>query len=600
MQEVNQGKRNFLARLNPFSPTFWRITDTSAEETFVHQSIQNSVGFGETDEMALVKDELKAMFNSQGNGTDYDVAKSLSQAEITTTAMNKTMRIRQYREMEGFPEISDALDYIGDEAICVDEENRVATLEVRRNLPPDIKRIVLAEWDYITMDVLKLHENGWDYFRRWLVDSELFLEKILNDSRDRIIKTKQLNPTITWPIYSGEEIMYFVQKPSSAMANQSTYSNYTYTSGANYINDKPDSLVRLNATQVAYANFQRFGANYLDIRGFLESAVMPYNWIKNLELALLIYRIVRAPERFLYNVEVGKTPTTKARENMNRLKVEYRKRDFVNPTSGEIDTSKAFMSMVDDIWLMKREGNGSDISTVGGNMNLGEINDVDHFKKKLLTSLKIPKSRWGMSDTSENKGFTRPGEISYEEHKFNQMVQRMRNKFVLIIQDVFFTQLRLDGIPEKYITSDMFLIKFTDSNLFQREKELMILTDQISRVNDANQYLQTQQNPDGLLPFDSTMAKIFGVSEWTAMSEERKKFKESLAQAGQSTEPNPEGEQGDMGGFGGEPSGGSGSEPSGDMGEFGGAQTPEENPSEPEATPEEQSQIDNAQNDVGF
>ena len=84
------------------------------------------------------------------------------------------------------------------------------------------------------------------------------------------------------------------------------------------------------------------------------------------------------------------------------------------------------------------------------------------------------------------------------------------------------------------------------------------------------------------------------------MSEERKKFKESLAQAGQSTEPNPEGEQGDMGGFGGEPSGGSGSEPSGDMGEFGGAQTPEENPSEPEATPEEQSQIDNAQNDVGF
>lgn len=590
MQENNVEKKGFLSRLNPFSPTFWRISDTSEEENLQRQGSQNSVGFGEMDDMQMMKKELRQMFANQGNGTDYEIAEKVKTAEHMSTALDKSMRVRKYREMEAFPEISDALDYICDEAIFVDQENRVATLEIRRNLPPDIKRIIQAEWEYITMDVMELHKGGWDMFRRWCVDGELYLEKILNDKRDRIVKTKILNPSITYPIYSGEDILYFVQKKSASMGNQTTYGNYTYQSGNQYIGteSEKDGLVRLNSTQVSYANFGRYGTNFLDIRGFLDSAIMPYNWIKNLELALLIYRIVRAPERFLYNVEVGKTPTTKARENINRLKDEYRKKDFVNPNTGEIDMNKAFMSMVDDIWLMKREGIGSDISTIGGTMSLGEINDVDHFKKKLLTALKIPKSRWGMADTTENKGFTRPGEISYEEHKFNQMVGRMRNQFVAIIQDVFFTQLRLDGIPEKYISHDMFNIQFTDSNLFQREKEMMILADQIGKINDGNTFFQTKQNPDGILPFEYTMKKIFGASEWSAMSEERKQFIESLASSGQpeggGTPPEEGG--GDFGGGGGDFGG-----------DMGGSPEPEASPEEA-TSPEEDQQIDQAQDAI--
>lgn len=533
--------RNILSRLNPFSPTFLKITNTSQEEKLYRQQLANSQGRAESDNMAEIRNEMRKMFNGDSTGYAYaDNEQGLLAFENSVTGFNKSALIGKYREMENYPEISDALDYICDEAIFVDKEKRVCTLSFKRELPPDIKRIMQAEFNYITFDALELHKNAWNWFRRWVVDGEFYGEKILNDQRDRIIGLKQLNPMITYPIYAGEEILYFLQKETT----RTNQTSYVYQS----VGDT--EFIRLNNTQVVYSNFGQFGSNYIDIQGFLHSAIQPYEWLKTLEISLLIYRIVRAPERFLFNVEVGKMPTGKAREEINKLKDNYRKREFFNPSNGAIDLNKAFMSMVDDIWLMKREGQGTTIEPIGGNMNLGEINDVDHFIKKLYKALKLPRNRWGISDTQENYPFGKPGELTYEEHKFHLMADRMRGSFGDIVVDAFFTQLRLDGVPEQYISHDYISITFTDSNLFQKEKEKMIFASCIEQLTSASQFIMTKENQEGLLPRKFVMEEVFGGDKFEQIETMREEQIALWASetANAQTQPTDDG-MGDMGGM---------------------------------------------------
>lgn len=519
-----------FSRLNPFSKHFFLVSDKSKQEDIDRQTTLNSVGVSRED-MQGMKEYMRQHYqNLKDNNGDIAASAGadyrLNLIEDSINGTSKIQRQMKYREMERFPEISDALDYICDEAIFTNKENRVVTLNFNRDIPPEIKRIISAEFDYITFDVLKLQENGWEWFRDWIVDGELFLELVMNDNRNRIINVKKLPTNITFPIYNGNEIMYFVQKldylnPATQQEtspyntngdkNKPFYDSYNTTSSrSEMVGFDGQRFVRLNNNQVLYQNYGRFGESFIDVTGYLESSLVPYDYLKNLEQALLIYRIVRAPERFVFNVEVGdKMAPEKAREQVERLRNEWRKRDFVKPDAngGTIDSRKSFMAVLEDFWFAKRGGVGSSVETIGGQMNLGEINDVDHFLKKLYKSLKIPRSRWA-ADVNEPHAFPKPGEITHEEHKFNMMVQRMRNRFKKVIMDAIIVQLELDGIPSEYISEDYLSIQFTDSNLFQREKELMILDSMIATLSSAQGLIKRKDNPTGLFSEEYIMRKV--------------------------------------------------------------------------------------------
>jgi hypothetical protein len=509
MSEQNQ---SFLSKLNPFSKTFKKVENVSAEAKKQSQIINNSVGYSESD-ASEIKQAMHNYF--KGNADDYDGSiQSYQQAERVVSSVNKGKQIKIYREMEKYPEISDGLDYICDEAIFVDKESRVVTLSIKRDMPPHISRIIQAEFDYITLDAMKLHKNAWRWFRRWVVDAEFYGEKILNDNQDRIVSVKMLNPSITYPIYNGDEIMYYLQKDTNNGSKVMSGMNYTYSG-------EGDSYIRMNKDQVAYTNFGEFGANFLDVRGFLEPAKLPFNHLKNLEIALLLYRLVRAPERYVFNVEVGKMPVQKGREYLNRLKEEHRKEEFFDADTGEVDVMSNFMTVLEDFWFMKRQGDGSSVDTIGGNMDLGNINDVDHFLKKLYVSIKLPKSRWSIGEVEGQKQYSKPGEITYEEHKFSMMVGRMKSQFMEFVRDVFMTQLKLDGVPSEYISRDFLSLEFTNANLFQKEKELMVLESEMAQFNSISGSILSPTNKAGLFSEEYIMRRIMGDSEYDKNKELR-------------------------------------------------------------------------------
>lgn len=497
-------KKGFLSRLNVFSNIFRKVENTSEESRVQSEVIENSQGYSETD-MGQIKSAMKDYFD--GNSDDFDGSvSSFNQAEQVVSSVNKASKVVRYREVERYPECSDALDYICDEAIFVDTSSRVLTISFKRNIPPQIERVIKAEFDYITYDVMELHKNAWHWFRRWLVDSEIFMEKILNTDRDRIVGVKQLAPQITYPIYAGDEILYYLQENKSKSSN---------TMGGAYTTYNNDSrFVRLNKDQVSYVNYGEFGTSFLDVRGFLDPALLPFNHLKNLEIALLLYRLVRAPERYIFNVEVGKMPVQKGREYIERLKSEHRKEEFFDANTGEVDIFSNFMTVLNDFWFMKRQGDGSSVETIGGNMDLGNINDVDHFLKKLYRAMKIPKSRWAMSEGEGQYPFGKPGEISYEEHKFSMMAQRLRSRYVEMVKDVFFTQLKLDGVPDEYISEDFLVFNFTDANLFQKQKELMNLESELAQVNSVTSMIISEANKEGLFSKEYMLRRIMGDAEY--------------------------------------------------------------------------------------
>ena len=557
--ENNEKQLSFWDKFNPFSQTFGRIRNRSGQEHNLNQTMRNSVGNSENNSEILRA--FKQHFNNTDD-TNFGSASPKMLEDVVVSSNNKILKILKFREMENFPEISDALEYITNEAIFTDRNNKVCTMSIIRDVPIDIKRILVAEFDYITYDAMKLHENAWFWFKSKLVDSEIFLEKVLNDKQDRIISANKLNPLTTFPIKSENKILYFLQKKTSQDESYNISGNF-YSGGIQSVYGSQESYgdneyIRLNSNQVAYSNYDG-GNSLFETKGYLDSALLPYNHLKNLELSLILYRVIRAPERFKFDVEMGKMPTEKGKEYLNKLKNEFRKREFFDPKTGEIDMMKNFASVLDDFWFVKRGGVGSDVSTIGGTMDLGNITDVDHFLKKLYKSLKLPQSRWGITDGSAPKGTYKPEEITFEEHKFYQMVQRLRQRFVKVVQDFYFTQLQLDGVPEEYISEEYIQIQFVDHNLFQKEKELSLINSMVETINSASGFIQGDTK---FLEQEYILRKILGDDEYDKnlelrnLRKENEEMKKKLLKSDKKDLKNDKEDNandgGDFGGFGGD------------------------------------------------
>lgn len=479
-----------IIKWNPFAPAFNKAIP---KKQFVEeeQIVNNSQG--------LSREQIEELlYTGMYDNTSYN------NVDFSLLFANKKQRVSFYRCMSMFPEINDALDWVSDDAIVPDDDGIVARLTIKKldQIPKNIREKIYGIFQYLRDDVFRFNNNGWKMFNDWLIDSEYYSEVIMNSKKTNIIGVKKLPPFTIVPMYENGIIKGF---------HQSVDTDVSYMS---YRNNK-DLQITFASNQIAYANYGKYGTSMFDVRGYLEPAIRPYNQYKALQDSLIIHRLVNAPEKKVWNVDVGRMPKGKAEEYMRGLIQRYKRKDVYDPETGKVDSTQNMRAMNESYWFARQEdGKGTTVETIGGNMDIGNIEDFKAFQKILFQTLKLPKSRWEET-TSYSSG--KIGEIEREEVKFSNFIKRLRNSFKPILIDPFVTLLKLRGIDEKYLDKDLYDIEFTESNLFADFKEIDILESRFGLLSTASPYIATPENKDA---GEAIFSKEFVVKNYFKLSDE--------------------------------------------------------------------------------
>lgn len=455
---------------------------------------------------------------------------------------SKLARLKVWREMAHFPEISFALGEMEDEAVNFDDDGKFVELIIknpRLSQNDNIVRNIMKEWNYIIYDLMDAKNYINEWFVEFLIDGEIMFEKVVDPvtARERgILRVRRLRPEYTYPRWAEVE------------------DDHPY----DFVHRNDSNIVLMPPEMVAYANSGLF--NHPDrytkeVLSFLDYAKIDYRKLKQMEDALVIYRLVRAPERRVFKIEVGKLPKPKAEQYVQSLMRKYRQRKTYDPSTGETSQTIDTMAMIEDFWLPSQDGKGSSIDTLPGGENLGQIDDILYFLDKLYRSLRIPMSRM-KSDTGFSLGDT--SDITREEVRFHKMVQKFVNRFSSVFMQIFLSHLRLKGYADEYgITEKDFNIKMLSNNLFQLFIETELMSQKVENFERLTQYADASE---GVPLFSKRwLAKKylkFSVEDMAENDEYLKKDKE-LGLLGTGGGDGGGGGLGDLGGGGGSSGGGS-------------------------------------------
>jgi len=500
-----------IAEINPFAKFFLNFIPKSWRDT--QQQISDN-SQGQTQEELEHKTSDNYDSYADLHIMDFDFEQYFS---------NKKSRVHKYREMALSPEVSDALDNICDEAI-VKKDNAIAVLNFENDDMNDlVKKRIRATFDYLHDKVYKLNRNGWNLFYKWLVDGELYLELIMNSKKDNIIGFKVLPPYTMFPIREGDEITGYVQKQVS---NKGTVG---------------DEIKQFARNQIVHVKYFRIGKDEYDVRGYLEASIKPYNMLRSLEDSILVYRLVRAPERRIWNIDVGRMPKGKAEAYIKGMIQRYKKKVKYNSETGDVDSTANLQSISEDYWFARSdEGKGTSVDTLDGGMNLGELTDVDYFLRKLYKTLKLPRSRWEDPSASTYSG-GKMGEISREEVKFASYVNRLQNIFVEVLMNPFMTLLAMRGFDEKYIDRDLYEVFFHKSNLFAEYRKYDLLETKLAILGTASSFIMTPENykePDKFFDKDFVLKDMFLFSD-EEYEKNQQLFEAKLKEAAQGMDATP-------------------------------------------------------------
>ena len=368
--------------------------------------------------------------------------------DLEGSVRNEIELITRYREMSNHPELDMAIDEIVNEAISHDEAGKVCDI-VMDNLkqPESIKKKINEEFQNV-LKMLNFSNLADDLFKRWYIDGRLFYHVVVNDKnpREGIQELRYIDPR---KIRKVREIKKDRDPKTGASIIVSTAEYYvfndkgqttqTFTSNVGQgIRIAPDSIINVNSGMMDAKN--------TFVISYLHKAIKPLNQLRMIEDAIVIYRISRAPERRIFYIDVGNLPRGKAEQYLRDVMVKYRNKMVYDANTGELRDERKHMSMLEDFWLPRREGGkGTEITTLPAGQNLGELEDVKYFQKKLLQCLNVPYSR-----LEENgggfAGMGRSQEVTRDELKFAKFVTRLRNKFTQLFDHALRTQLILKGI----------------------------------------------------------------------------------------------------------------------------------------------------------
>jgi hypothetical protein len=369
--------------------------------------------------------------------------------DLEGSVRNELELITRYREMANHPELESAIDDIVNESITHDESGEVVTLNLDKLKQPDsIKKKILEEFNNVQR-MLNFNNLADDLFKRWYIDGRLYFHIIVNEKnpKEGIQELRYVDPR---KIRKIREINKDRDGKTGAMVIKSIAEYYvfndrgtttqTYTSGTNQgLRVAPDSIINVNSGLMDAKN--------TFVISYIHKAIKPLNQLRMIEDAVVIYRLSRAPERRVFYIDVGNLPKGKAEQYLRDIMVKYRNKMVYDANTGELRDDRKHMSMLEDFWLPRREGGkGTEITTLPAGQNLGQIEDVDYFRKKLLQSLNVPYSR--MDDTGGGglASLGRSSEVTRDELKFAKFIVRLRNKFSQLFDHALRVQLSLKGI----------------------------------------------------------------------------------------------------------------------------------------------------------
>ena len=401
--------------------------------------------------------------------------------------------IRRYRDIAQQPECDSAVEDIVNEAITSDEfsQSVMVTLD-RLPYPEKIKRLIRKEFDSV-LSLLEFEQKGHDIFRRWYVDGRIFFHKVIDPKNPKrgITSLRYIDAT---KIRKVREVKKEKDQATGVDKIKKIEEYYIYNEkglhSAGY--GGAQQGIRIADDAITYCPSGVIDQNSGKVLSYLHKAIKPVNQLRMIEDALVIYRISRAPERRIFYIDVGNLPKIKAEQYLKDVMNRYRNKLVYDASTGEIRDDRNHMSMLEDFWLPRREGGrGTEITTLPGGSNLGEIDDIQYFQKKLYRSLNVPISRLE-SESSFSLG--RSTDITRDELKFTKFIQKLRKKFVHLFTDVLKTQLLLKGVislEDWDIMKEHIQYDFLKDGHFAELKEAELLNDRISTLQNIESYIGT-------------------------------------------------------------------------------------------------------------
>jgi len=410
--------------------------------------------------------------------------------DLDGTVRSEAELVTKYRQMSLHPECDSAIDEIVNESISIDEENIVDINLDDVNLSDNLKTIIRQEFKN-SLRIIDFNKYAYDIYRRWYIDGRLYYHAVIDEAnpKDGIKELRYIDPR---KIRKVREIQQSpikgIQANVQSFTSKTVKEYFIYNDRGFNFNDRvvgpATTGLKISPDSIIHTVSGLTDTNGSMVLSYLHKAIKPLNQLGTLEDATVIYRISRAPERRIWYIDVGNLPKMKAEQYVREIMVKHKNRLIYDAASGEVRDDRKFMTMLEDYWLPRREGGrGTEVTTLPGGQNLGQMDDVLYFQKKFLQSLNVPASRLN-SDALFSIG--RATEITRDELKFGRFIVRLRSRFSHLFYKILEKQLVLKGIltvDDWNRISAYIKFKFARDNYFTELKDIEIAQTRLSLAN---------------------------------------------------------------------------------------------------------------------
>ena len=401
------------------------------------------------------------------------------------TAKSEKDLIMKYRDIAQNPECDAAIEDIVNEAIVADEASVPISLMLDDlDQPERIKNIIKEEFEEV-LSLLNFNWYGSDIFRRWYIDGRLFYHKIIDEKNPKrgLLEVRSIDPTRIRKVREVKE----ERDPVTGQKLIKGVNDYYIYQDANM--SKSQQGLKIAKDSITHVTSGVLDPSRKRVLSYLHKALKPVNQLRMMEDSLVIYRMSRAPERRIFYIDVGNLPKGKAEEYLRNVMAKYRNKIVYDASTGEVKDDRKHQNMMEDFWLPRREGGrGTEITTLPGGENLGQIDDIIYFQKKLYKSLNVPVNRL---EQEAQFSLGRSSEITRDELKFQKFINRLRKKFSWLFIDMLKTQLILKGVfteeEWKDIQQDI-NIDFLEDTHFSELKNAELLRERLGTLREIDEY----------------------------------------------------------------------------------------------------------------
>ena len=415
--------------------------------------------------------------------------------DLEGSIRNELELITRYREMSNHPECDMAIDEIVNEAITHDVDGKVMDINLDNLKQPEtIKKKIIEEFDNI-QKMLNFSNLADDLFKRWYIDGRIYYHVIVNDKapKEGIKELRYIDPR---KIRKVREIQKDRDSKTGAQIIKSVAEYYIYNdrgTATQSFTSSTNQGLRIAPESIINVNSGLMDAKNTFVISYLHKAIKALNQLRMIEDAVVIYRLSRAPERRIFYIDVGNLPKGKAEQYMRSIMTQYRNKLVYDANTGELRDERKHLSMLEDFWLPRREGGkGTEITTLPAGQNLGQMEDVQYFQKKLLQSLNVPISRLDPQQGAGIMGIGKTTEVTRDEVKFSKFIARLRNKFSRIFDDALRVQLALKGIcttEEWDEFKEAIYYDFKKDNNFVEMREAEIIRERVLTATQLDPFI---------------------------------------------------------------------------------------------------------------